>query len=272
MNKNLVFLGRLARQLIVSLAIKARNAFFAVKVVFGLKNWKDYFLDAKGKLKGKIEFTCKGKKYRIRAGTKDRDILAEIALGNEYFTDKMDLADAIVFDVGAQAGIFSVFVSDKAKKVFSFEPVPENFSLLKENIELNNIKNVKAFNVALAGKKGKEKIYLNENNSGGHSVYGKGKFVEVNSTTIEGAMKENNIEKIDLLKMDIEGAEYKIFYSMKDETLKKIQRIAMECHEIDKNKNNPKSLVAFFEKKGFKVKQRKSLYNFTVILAEKAFP
>jgi len=264
------FAFRLLRQAIVTAAIKFRNIFFAAKVVLFVKNRKDYFYDiyCKNK-KGKIIYEVKDKKYLTRAKTKDRDIFAEIVLGNEYFTNEIELNEkSVVFDVGAQAGIFSVFISDKAGKVFSFEPVPQNFELLEENIRLNVLeKKVKTFNLAVSGKKGKEKIFLSENNSGGHSVYGKGKFVEAQTITLKDVFEENKLEECDLLKMDVEGAEYDIFYSLEEKYVRKIKRIAMECHKIDSEKKNTAFLVKFLRTKGFKVKERKSLYNFTVILA-----
>ncbi|MBU2101092.1 FkbM family methyltransferase [Candidatus Micrarchaeota archaeon] len=269
------FIFQLFRQCLVTLAIKARNVFFALKVVLRVKNWKEYFYDIydKNKKRKIIYELSNGTKYVTRSKTKDRDIFVEIVLGNEYFTDQIKLnKTSVVFDIGAQIGIFSVFIAGKARKIFSFEPVPENFELLEENIKLNGLEEkVKTFNLAVSSKKGKEKIFLNSNNSGGHSIFGKGSFIEVNSVDLKEIFEENRIEECDLLKIDVEGAEYNILYALPEKFFQRIKQIVMECHEIDLKQKNFHSMIVFLESKGFKVKYRKSLYNFPVLFAFKAF-
>lgn len=268
--KPLKFLYSLLKEYFLRIAIKMRNINFALKTVLNVKNWKDYFIDIYGEPKEKTIYCCNGKKYITRSKTKDRDIFAEIVLGNEYFTDEFVLSkNSIVFDIGAQIGVFSVFVSDKAGKVFSFEPVPENFKLLKENIKLNRLQNVFAFNLAVSDKKSKQKIFLSKNNTGGHSVFGKGDFIEAQTTTLQEITEKNAPEKIDLMKMDIEGAEYSIIFGLSEKTIQKIERIVMECHDLPGFNRNPAKMISFLKKKGFKVKAKTSLFNFTTLFAEK---
>ncbi len=269
----IIFAFQLIRQWIFVFSIKLRNIFFAVKVLFEVKNWKEYFKDIYFEPKEKfIIYQTKDKlQYITRPKTKDRDIFVEITLGNEYFIDEIKLAEnSVVLDIGAQIGVFSVFISKKVGKIFSFEPVLGNFELLKKNIELNKLENkIKAFNFAVSAKNGKQKVFLSENNSGGHSIYGKGKFVEAETKNLEQIFNENKIQKCDLIKMDVEGAEYDVLYSSTEETFNKIERIVFECHEIDKKKKNPKKMIIFLESKGFKVKSKSQSNNFPVLFAER---
>ncbi|PIN99119.1 MAG: hypothetical protein COT90_01185 [Candidatus Diapherotrites archaeon CG10_big_fil_rev_8_21_14_0_10_31_34] len=142
---------------------KLKDYFLGLNIFLTVENWKEYYFDCKNKSKEKfITYNLKsGLKIITRTKTKDRDIFAEIFFGNEYFTKDLVLSEkAVVFDVGAHIGIFSVFISQKAEKVFSFEPVLENFNLLKQNIELNKLENkVFPFNSAVSNKKEK-KVFL----------------------------------------------------------------------------------------------------------------
>ncbi len=255
-----------------------------ITVIKKIKNWPDFFLDYLGLTEKKLLILKMkdGFKYIIRTKTSDKYLFVETVLEDQYHTKQINFKDSIIIDLGPQIGLFSVFVSKKAKKVFAFEPVQENFELLKKNIELNKLENkIFPFNLAVSDKKGKEKIFLSENHSGGHSIYGfkkfdekksspinlflqsKGfnekKFVEVSSVTLDEIFKINKINHCDLLKMDIEGAEYNVFYTLSDSCFKKIHKIAMEVHDIDENKNNCVYLIKFLESKGFKVKYRKAV-------------
>lgn len=79
-------------------------------------------------------------------------------------------------------------------------------------------------------------------------------------------VSDNNIEKIDFLKIDCEGAEFEIFLNLEKELLKKINRISAEIHEYD-NINSINDLKEFFEKNKFKVKISKILEESTMKLS-----
>jgi len=253
-----------------------RNYFLGLKIFFNVKNWKDYYLDCKHKIKEKfITYKLKNNlKIITRANTKDRDIFTEIFFGNEYFTNGLVLPEkAVVFDIGAHIGVFSVFIAEKAGKVFSFEPVPENFNLLKQNIELNQLQNkVFPFNFAVSDKKETKNFFLHSFNTGGNSFYrraGKGmkKSIDVQITTLKEIFESNKLERCDLMKVDIEGGEYTLVFNLAEETLNKIKLIVIECHRFRK-KSEPEELVAFLEKKGFEIKKKRKSYGMLLILAE----
>ena len=56
-------------------------------------------------------------------------------------------------------------------RVFAFEPDPDNFKLLKENIDLNGFKNVILVNKAVLDKSGRGNLYLDPNYIGSHVMY-----------------------------------------------------------------------------------------------------
>src|SRR3989344_691845 len=175
-------------------------------------------------------------KFKIRANTSDRLIISEVWELREY-NDSSDLAikpDYNVVVIGAQIGIYTVLAAKKAfrGKVYSYEPFPESFALLKENVAFNNLKNVRAYNMAVSSSVGKKILYVSPTNTGAHSLFPDSakRKLEVKTTTLDKIISDNSLKQIDLLKMDVDGCEYEIFLNASDKTLKKIQRIIMEYH------------------------------------------
>jgi FkbM family methyltransferase len=216
-----------------------------------------YLSDFLGKKNGQ-EFVYElnnGLKFSVRGGTCDRGIIDEIFAYKIYSPAGFEIKEGdIVFDVGAQIGVFSVCAaSQKAGRVYSFEPMPENFSLLEKNICINNLHNIEAVPAALAKDEGQKDFFLSEN-TGGHSLCGsdKQKKITVESRNLAAFIAEKKIEKIDYFKIDCEGGEYEIFFSAPDEVFAKIKKIAMEYHNLDEARNVEK-IKTFLESKGFKV-------------------
>jgi FkbM family methyltransferase len=118
----------------------------------------------------------------------------------------------IIVDVGAHVGyytlLFARLVGEKGK-VFAFEPDPENFALLMRNIEANEYRNVVAVRKAVSNKSEIAKLFLCPDNTGDHRIHNScdsRQSIEVETTSLDEFFK-NKCSKIDLIKMDIEGAE-----------------------------------------------------------------
>lgn len=159
-----------------------------------------------------VEF--RGNKYLLP--TKDTSMVPSI-MNQDYEIFELDIFNKIlkpgmvVLDIGANLGIYSSEASKAVGsqgKVYSFEPIPENLRYLKHNLNLNKAGNVEIVPCAVGAKTGKEKIYLSESNVGTHSMGGKsGKYIEVKTDTIDSFVKRRRIDKIDLIKIDVEGYE-----------------------------------------------------------------
>lgn len=237
---------------------KCKTALSAIAL---LKNWPRYFKDYwRIPSPTYIFFTLRnGITFKLRANTNDRVIFNEIWLRKAYIPspDCEIRPDDIVVDIGAHIGFFSIYAAEKARrgKVYAFEPVPENVRLLEENVKHNNLRNVIPIQKAVSGKSEKRDFIISEGSVGGHSfAYEEGiqkNSVQVESVALDEWMERENI-RIDFLKMDCEGAEYEILFNMKKEYLKKIQRISMEYHDIDKERNG-ESLQKFLEDNGFSI-------------------
>jgi FkbM family methyltransferase len=123
----------------------------------------------------------------------------------------------VVFDVGAHVGVYTLIAArsvGKEGRVIAFEPVPDNFRRLRRNVELNRWKNVVTEEYAVSDRGGEEQILLPcYPNSGVSSV---GKFVNrgewkgsipVKGISLDAYCESRGIERIDLIKMDIQGGE-----------------------------------------------------------------
>jgi len=118
----------------------------------------------------------------------------------------------VVLDIGANIGyytlIFAKLVGEEGK-VFAFEPDPDNFALLKKNIEINGYRNVILVQKAVSNKTAKIRLYLSEARADVHTIYDSHdgrQSIEIEAVRLDDYFKNYN-GRIDFIKMDIEGAE-----------------------------------------------------------------
>lgn len=165
-------------------------------------------------------------------------IFKEIFIKKVYTNNLVDIQENdVVFDIGANIGVFSLFASTiKGTQVYAFEPHPANFKQLEENVSINNLKQINSFNYAI-GLKNEKRFMFEGTIPGGHKLsYDKslepsGGDIEVEMVSIESMMDSLQIDNIDFLKLDCEGAEGEIIKSLGAEGLKKIQKVAIEFHD-----------------------------------------
>jgi len=141
-----------------------------------------------------------------------------------------NLDKGIFVDVGANIGKYTVIVGKALKnngKVISFEPMPENFEILKKNIKLNKINNVFTFECGLGDKEEKLDLYLDEVGVGGgaHSLVKDNpnttnNKIKITIRKLDNIVKELKLNRVDLIKIDVEGFESNVLIGAID-TLKK---------------------------------------------------
>lgn len=117
-------------------------------------------------------------------------------------------------DIGANVGWYSLHVANlyPKSKVFSFEPVPYTFSLLKRNVEGNKLPNLTIENLAISDSEGDLVIYQNNFSTVSSSAVNilednRAIPVNVSKTTLDKYFSTNYKGEIGLIKCDIEGAE-----------------------------------------------------------------
>jgi len=121
-------------------------------------------------------------------------------------------------DLGANIGYITLLLSDlvgKKGKVLAIEPEPENFEILKYNLELNKIKNVEPINLAISDEDKKICFYIGKSSNLSSIIPSKNstnKKIDVNCLTLTSLLK--NKPYPNFVKMDTEGAEVEIFRGM----------------------------------------------------------
>lgn len=156
------------------------------------------------------------------------------AKGDETHIFDHDLNEnSIVLDMGGHVGWFTDGINKKYKsKIFYFEPVGEFYTSAKHRFA--GINNIKVFCLGISDKNGEEKIYYNQYAS---SMYDKAILsFNINCITLDKIMVDNNIDFIDLIKLNIEGEEYAVLeYMIKHNLIEKCGNIQVQFH---KNVNN----------------------------------
>lgn len=125
---------------------------------------------------------------------------------------------SVVFDIGASTGLFALVaaIDHKDRIVHAFEPVPETFNYLVKNIAVNGLHNLKPVCSAVMNYDGEISLYLNRTPALSFSASTLMGFREANKTIVTPVLKidtyveTNNIGRVDLLKIDTEGADHKV--------------------------------------------------------------
>ncbi len=142
------------------------------------------------------------------------------ALLQEYIS-KNASKDKLFVDIGAHVGFFTIRLANKFKEICSIEPNPSNLKALKINLILNNIKNVKVYELGCWNEAKEDIIYAREGGSFlKNSLSRKTDDIEypVKLVTLDSILK--NIKDSMVIKIDTEGAELPILQGAV-ETLKK---------------------------------------------------
>jgi len=133
----------------------------------------------------------------------------------------------VVLDIGAHIGyytlLFARLVGEKGK-VYAFEPDPENFALLKKNVEVNGYRNVVLEQKAVSDNPGTLKLHLG-GRSAHHSIY-KNMYSCNRSVNVKSVRLDDYIDTVNFIKIDVEGAEYSAFKGMQS-ILRKNKKLRM---------------------------------------------
>jgi FkbM family methyltransferase len=177
----------------------------------------------------------------------------ERVIKEHTFLDDLLNDEIVIVDLGACRGEFVNEMNDlfKIKKAILIEANPTNFKLLEKK------ENYVMYNKAISDKSGDTIEFYEDTNSpyNGSKLfnYFNGVKHQVLTITLEDIIKENKLDYIDILKVDIEGSEYDVMPNISDETYSKIKQITIEFHDfIDVNlKTKTNSIINKLESLGF---------------------
>lgn len=160
-----------------------------------------------------------------------------------------------VVDIGAGIGEFSLLAARDGASVVAFEPFPGSCALLRENVRRNGA-GVRVVERAIAGRSGTlaldvglaDPVYFRSRAMGGEGA----QVIEVPALSLADAMAIGAVDRIDLLKLDCEGAEYDILGGAGPDVLARVDRVVLEYHEWDGHTHT--ELVEMLERAGFLVR------------------
>lgn len=155
---------------------------------------------------------------RLNVFAKDIGVGLPLILKGEYEKTLTTLflttvkAGDVVFDIGSNVGYYTVLSGKKVNatgKVYAFEPDKENAELLKKNIKLNKLSNVTSLPQAVSNKNETISFAYDDHNKGESSIayIDSQASYNVEATTLDSFCNKYKIHKINVMKIDIEGAE-----------------------------------------------------------------
>lgn len=173
----------------------------------------------------------------FRRGTSDLGLIYDILLKpgdkGEYWLPA-ELRPKTILDIGGNIGVASRYLAHRfpSARVLTFEPVPSNLELLRQNASPAPQIEVHAF--ALGAADGELTLRLPDAsgfNQGGYSAFAGG-TAEVRAPVrrVEGALAEARIEAVDVIKIDTEGAEYSILSAFPERVIAGAKWIYGELH------------------------------------------
>jgi FkbM family methyltransferase len=165
-----------------------------------------------------------------------------------------------VIDIGAHIGRYTITSSKQvgnAGKVVAIEADPDNFEILKKNIALNNLTNVLPLNYAVFSSRTKIKLYEQSASAKYNSVMltraAKTKnYVEVNADTLDSILKQNGINQVNWIKIDVEGAEFEVLKGSIETLSGENVSLFVEIHNID-DPNHYHNIIDFLKRHNYEM-------------------
>jgi FkbM family methyltransferase len=196
-------------------------------------------LKKKNKVTKIHSFLLKGFSYPLylRSNTSDFSVFKQIFEDENYYIWQ-DVKPEVIIDCGANIGLTSVYYKMRypEAKIICIEPDLSNYEMLIKNTE--NFHNIVPYN---AGVWNKSTNLVIKNPTGDKWAFMVEETAEtlpdaIKAVSIENIMKEQNIDFIDILKIDIEGSEVEVFQSNYDYWLSRTRILIIELHDEMKKK------------------------------------
>lgn len=172
--------------------------------------------------KTNIRFPFTSVKLIVYGSEADQSVMNDLDVLNGYYEphimttiSRLLKKDSVCFDIGANIGTITLALSLICPygKIYSFEASKSNFAFLKLNINKNRLKNIELVNKAISDDNGTIAFSYVDRFAGGSffSTTGvqDGSTEIVDSIRLDDWVKENKIDRVDFIKLDVEGSEIK---------------------------------------------------------------
>lgn len=214
------------------------------------------------------QVTYHGKPVHFREGTSDALVIYEILFKgrrSEYWDSRMPGPDnvKVIMDIGGNIGAASIFFNERypTATIHVIEPVPGNFAILEMNAKSRGRSaSIHCHALALSDKDGElEMIHSpSTTNNGGWSFYQRGaaggeEKISVPVRRSGDFVRALGLDRIDIIKIDTEGAEKEILFGLEPQQLATVQYIVGELHG-----ERDFELLDWLECRGFDIECKKS--------------
>ena len=221
----------------------------------GIKNSKDLTVDVNG--------------YKLAVIPGDLGISSELLMfkTHEPLTTKLlsrEIKKGMTcLDIGSNIGYYALLESKIVEtngRVIAIEPSPQNFQYLKKNLEIQNIKNVDAYNFAASDKNGEVNFLVYKESNGSFTIPDgeetdiPGEIIKVPAKTIDTFLEEISLKHIDFVRMDVEGYESHIIHGMRNIIKNSKPMFQIEVHSSLLGKQGTKKFLKEFQNVGYEAK------------------
>jgi FkbM family methyltransferase len=184
-------------------------------------------------------FQWRGRTVHYRPGSSDLEVIYKILLKGgkkaEYFIPP-GVEARVIWDIGANIGAASLYLAHRfpQAEIHCFEPIPENREMIDRNV--NGISRIRVHPFALGAKEGTLEIHASDDgrNFGGFSFHYSGTAQvpvhTVRMRTPREVVADGTAPPPDLIKIDVEGAEYDILTAFDPQVLSRVGWISGELH------------------------------------------
>ena len=191
----------------------------------------------------KARFAGKTHALHVRGGTLDAAIFEQILCDGSEYRLPGDIEPKVIFDIGANIGAAAVYFAARypRAKVYCFEPLPENIELLRRNVAPFGDR-VIVIPMGLGESEGSFEYLPSDDpaNFGGGTFHQVGcadtRSVRLPVTTLAKFCRLHQIDRVDVMKIDTEGAEWSVISGMPLPMLAKVGVLLGELHSVDDGK------------------------------------
>ena len=187
----------------------------------------------------------------LRFRQQDIYVIGEIVHDKAYRIQSPLPPRPVIVDAGANIGVAALWLASRysAARLHCFEPESRSFGLLQHN--LRQLPNARCERAALGAEKGEISLFVSATGSV-HSVFAIGSRAGVEivpCVRLGDYLERNKIERVDLLKVDVEGSELAVLRGL-GEHIERVGVIVGECHErlVDQV-----AFYAFLRQRGFRI-------------------
>lgn len=198
-----------------------------------------------------------GCQFKVRS-LMDVWVVKETCLDRDYEANATTIQDHwAIIDIGAGLGDFAISVAyaHPTCQIYAYEPFPESYELLQENMTLNVTRNVIAAPIAVGARSGEMTLFAT-----GAAVQhttakasGPVEGIAVQGLSLDDVFASHALTTCDFLKMDCEGGEFDILFKASATTLQKVRNICLEYHD-GVTEFSHRDLASYLQQRGFRVK------------------